>query len=402
MFKLALRNVLRQRTRSALTLFAIALGVACFVLAGGFVADILHQLREATIRSQLGHLQVYKAGRYASDGSHPFDYLIDDTGAVERALAAVGGVTAHARRLDFTGLASFRRGELPMIGEGVEPGPEATIGSAITVVQGRALRAGDTYGVMLGEGLARALGAAPGNTIDLVLAARDGAMNTLPFQVVGVFRTLSRDFDARALRVTLAAAQELTATDGVSSVVVLLDDTAHTDAALATLAARLPAGFEIKPWHELATFYNSTAALYQRQFGFLQAIILVMVLLGVSNSVTMTLHERTAEFGVMRALGGKDRDVFGLAILEGLLLGALGAGIGVVAAMLIALGVSAIGIPMPPPPNSESGFVAAIRLVPEVILYGFALGLAATVGGALVPSWRIARLPIVDALGRSG
>jgi putative ABC transport system permease protein len=104
----------------------------------------------------------------------------------------------------------------------------------------------------------------------------------------------------------------------------------------------------------------------------------------------------------MRALGGKDRDVFGLAILEGLLLGALGAGIGVVAAMLIALAVSAIGIPMPPPPNSESGFVAAIRLVPEVILYGFVLGLAATVGGALVPSWRIARLPIVDALGRSG
>jgi putative ABC transport system permease protein len=402
MLKLAFRNVLRQRTRSLLTLFAIALGVACFVLAGGFVADILHQLREATIHSQLGHLQIYKAGRYASDGSHPFDYLIDDPAAVDNALAGIGGVTVHARRLDFTGLASFRRGELPMIGEGIEPGPEATMGSAITIVQGRALRVGDTYAVMLGEGLAKALGAKPGDAVDLVLASRDGAMNTMPFDVVGIFRTLSREFDARALRVTLAAAQELTATSGVSSVVVLLDDTAHTDAALAALSARLPPGYEVKPWYELATFYNSTAALYRRQFGFLQAIILVMVLLGVSNSVTMTLHERTAEFGVMRALGDKGSRVFGLAVLEGLVLGMIGAGIGVVAAALIAIVVSAIGIPMPPPPNSESGFVAAIRIVPGVLAFGFALGLAATVGGALVPSWRIAKLPIVDALGRSG
>ena len=74
MLMFALRNVLRQRTRTTLTLAAIALGVVSLILAGGYVEDTLVQLREATIKSRLGHLQVYKAGLYASGGQRPFDY----------------------------------------------------------------------------------------------------------------------------------------------------------------------------------------------------------------------------------------------------------------------------------------------------------------------------------------
>src|SRR5947207_15110754 len=94
MIALAFRNILRQRARSGLTLAAIALGVASLVLSGGFVDDILLQLREATIRSQLGHLQIYKQGQFASGGHHPYDFLIERPDAVERAVDAVpGGVT---------------------------------------------------------------------------------------------------------------------------------------------------------------------------------------------------------------------------------------------------------------------------------------------------------------------
>jgi len=130
----------------------------------------------------------------------------------------------------------------------------------------------------------------------------------------------------------------------------------------------------------------------------LQVIILVMVLLSVTNSVTMTLHERTAEFGVMRALGQTRRDVFHLAMLETALLGAIGAALGIVAGVILAWIISAIGIPMPPPPNSESGFVATIRIVPVVLLAALALGFFATVIAALLPARRIARIPVVDAL----
>ena len=402
MFKLALRNILRQRARSGLTLAAIALGVTTLVLSGGFVEDILLHLREATIRSQLGHLQIYKRGQFASGGHHPYDFLIENPDAIERAIDATPGVAVRANRMSFSGLISNGRGELPILGEGIEPEREARIGSAISMLTGRRLAVGDDAGIMVGEGLANALKLKVGDRVDLLLNTREGAMNTLDFNVIGVFRSLSKEYDARTVRIPLRAAQELTATSGVNSVVVLLADTDLTVRARADLDGRLPPGFEVKTWQELADFYNNAAALYRRQFGVLQVIILVMVLLSVANSVNMTLHERTPEFGIMRALGRTGRDVFRLAVLETALLGIIGAALGVAGGVILAWIVSAIGISMPPPPNSESGFIASVQVVPAVLAAAFGLGLVATVAAALVPARRLARMPVVEALRRAG
>ena len=401
MFKLAFRNILRQRTRAGLTLAAIALGVASLVLSGGFVEDILLQLREATIRSQLGHLQISKRGLFASGGHHPLDFVIDNPDEIKRAVDAVPGVVERTGRMSFSGLISNGRGELPMIGEGVEAEREARIGSAISMLAGRQLATGDDFGIMVGEGLANALKLKVGDSVNLLLTTREGAMNTLDFKIVGIFRSLSKDYDARAVRVPLRAAQELTASSGINTVVVLLADTDLTMRARADLEARLPPDFEVITWRELADFYNSTAALYQRQFLVLQTIVIVMVLLSVANSVNMTLYERTIEFGIMRALGRTGGDVFRLALLETALLGALGAALGVAVGVALAVVISAIGIPMPPPPNSEAGFTAAIRVVPAVLAGAFAVGLLASIVAALLPARRLARIPVVDAL-RSG
>src|SRR5690606_33038955 len=99
----------------------------------------------------------------------------------------------------------------------------------------------------------------------------------------------------------------------------------------------------------------------------LRLIVWLMMLLAVANSVNMTVLERTAEFGTMRALGRRGNDVFRLVLVENLLLGALGGAIGVVVGVAVALAVSAIGIPMPPPPGANTGYVAQIRIVPSAI-----------------------------------
>ena len=400
MLKLAFRNIIRQRARAGLTLAAIALGVASLILSGGFVADILKQLRETTIRSQLGHLQIYKQGQYASGGHHPFDYLIENGDVVTQALAALPGVAVYGRRLGFSGLLSNGRAELPIHGQGVEPGPESRIGSAFSILEGHQLGARDSFGMVVGEGLANAMKLRVGDAVNVVLSTREGATNTLDFTIVGIFRSLSKEYDAHAVRVSLRAAQDLTAVSSVDAFVVLLTDTAQTEAARAALERRLPPGFEVKTWQELADFYNNTAALYRREFGFLQGIILVMVLLSVANSVNMTLHERIPEFGIIRALGGTRRHVFTLAVTEVALLGTIGAVIGVVAGIMIALIVSAIGIPMAPPPNSESGFSAGIEIVPMVVATALALGLLASVCASLLPASHLSRIALVDALRR--
>ena len=140
--------------------------------------------------------------------------------------------------------------------------------------------------------------------------------------------------------------------------------------------------FEVKTWSELNDFYENTVALYQRQFGVLQLIILMMVLLSVANSVNMSVFERVGEFGTMMALGNRSGEVFRLIVTENILLGVCAAQRSVSSSgMLLAWVISAIGIPMPPPPASDLGYTAHIRVLPSTLVTSFQRGLSRDVSG---------------------
>jgi len=398
-FTFALRNLLRQKGRTGMTLASIIFGVIGLILSGGFVEDVFIQLREATIHSRLGHLQIYREGFYAQGSKEPYDYLIEAPEDVEAKIANLPGVIDSMQRLNFFGLLNNTKTDLPIIGEGVEPAKEARLGSFFFIIEGRQLTDDDAYGVLLGEGVAKSLKLKVGSFVTVLANTPDGALNSLEFEVIGVFRTFSKDFDARAVRVTLPAAQELLSVSGVHAVVVSLADTLQTDAIAEAVKAQISGeGYELKTWFELDDFYAKTVDLYKSQLGVLQFIILVVVLLSVANSVSMTAYERVGEFGTLKALGKRSSDIAKLIILENALLGFIGASLGVLLGIALALGISAIGIPMPPPPNSNVGYTAMIRVVPTVVVVSFLIGFVATVLSAVLAARGASRVPVVDAL----
>jgi putative ABC transport system permease protein len=103
----------------------------------------------------------------------------------------------------------------------------------------------------------------------------------------------------------------------------------------------------------------------------------------------------------MMALGSRSRRVVELIIMENVIIGLVGAVSGVILGMVLALVISAIGIPMPPPPNADLNYIAHIRIVPAVVASAFAVGFIATVTAAFLPALRVRRIPIVDALRQS-
>jgi len=399
MLQLAVRNVFRQKTRSLMTLAAIVFGVVGLLLSGGFVHDMFAKLAESIIHSQTGYIQVAKSGFFTQGARAPEKYLIQDPKALGERIAKLSNVTDVMGRIQFSGLLNNGRTDLSIVGEGIEPDKEARLGSALLIKAGRLLADADAFGALIGEGVARAFKLAPGDRITLLVSSAEGAMNTLDFDVVGVFQSFSKEYDARAVKIPLAAAQELLNTPGANVLVVSLRRTGDT-AAVAAEIRRLTAGtgIEVRAWNELNDFYDKTVELYDRQFGVLRLIILVMVLLSVGNSVNMSLFERVGEFGTMRAVGDRGRKIFALVVTEGALLGLVGATLGVAIGVALALGISAVGIQMPPPPNSNLGYIAEIRLVPSVVASAFVTGFVATVLASLLPALRVARIPVVDAL----
>lgn len=399
MLKLALRNIFRHRFRTAMTLAGIVMGVTGLVLSGGFVQDIYAQLAEALIHSQFGHIQVAHAGYFTVGSRSPEKYAIANPNELRDKISALPEVIEVLERSNFSGLLNNGRTDWPIVGEGVEPAKEAKLGSFMRIVAGRQLADGDRFGILVGQDIAKALKLAPGDRVTLLANTAEGALNTLEFEVVGVFESFSKDFDARAVRIPLRATQELLGSQRVNALVVALKHTEDTGPVAARLAAMLdPTQFEMRTWDQLSDFYDKTVALYSQQFGFLQVIILAMVLLTVANSVNMSVFERIGEFGTMMALGKRSSQVLGLIVAEGTLLGLIGSFLGIALGVGLAVGISSIGIPMPPPPNANLGYTAVIRIVPGVLATAFSVGFLATTLAAMLSAVRISRTPVADAL----
>ena len=399
MLRIAARNLVRHRGRTGMTLAAIGFGVAALALSGGFIEDVLLQLRDATIKSRLGHVEVFRQG-YAEHGRRdPFRYVIQDPSEVLALAKREPRAADVSARLHFQGLLNNGRSDVPIVGEGVDAGIDSDDNGYVRLVAGRAIARGDTSSVLVGEGVAKSMKLSPGDFVTLVASIPGGATNTIELRVSGVFRTFSSDFDNRAVRVPLAAARELLTVNGAHSVVIALGRTEDTDPVAGDLAARLqPLGYEVKTWLELDDFYPKTLALYRRQFGILQLIILAIVMLGVANTVNMVAFERMGEYGTLRALGTRTGGVVRMIIVENLLLGLIGAALGVTSAAALGAALSWIGIPMPPPPNANSGYLARIQLVPWIMGAATLIGVAATVASSMIAVVRISRTPISDAL----
>lgn len=399
LLKLALRNIFRHRGRTAMTMASILFGVVALILAGGFIEDTIVETGESMIRSSTGHVQVARKGYWEFGSRNPENYLIENPEQLRKKMAAASGVEDVMFRLGFSGLLGNGRTDWSIVGEGVEPNREAKLASYITIMAGRQLADKDQFGMIIGAGVAKALKLKPGDSVSLLVSTTGGATNLLEFQVVGVFQTFSKDYDARAVRITLGAAQELLATAGAHTGVMLLKNTPDTQPVADFLRKTLGnKEFEIKTWVDLNEFYNQTVTLYQQQFGFLVVIILVMLLLSVSNTVNIGIFERVSEFGTMMAIGNRSSRVFSLIVTESVCLGVIGSLAGVVIGWVLAHLISQVGIPMPPPPNADQGYISKILVVPGVITMSFGIGIVAALLASLLPAFKVSRMPIAEAL----
>ncbi len=397
-FSLALRNVLRQRRRSYIAVIAIGFGVVAMMLAAGFIEWILHETREDAIANQYGHIQVVRPGYHDRGQADPYAFLLPKSSPALSALEHTPGVQSIAPRLAFNGLVSHGESTLTFIGEGIDPAKDPALRN-LHVVKGKLLRTGNDKGILMGAGLADNLGVKPGDTVVLLVNTASGGINAVEGPVTGLTFTAMKGIDDSILRIPIGMAQSLLRVSGAHVWIATLRHTEMTDAVVARLKKeRALQDFEIVPWTQLADFYNKTVDLFSRQIGVVKLIIALIIVLSISNTMTMNVMERTVEIGTAMALGIKRKRILTLFLMEGLLVGVLGGALGIAGGLLLAYSASAIGIPMPPAPGMTEGFDASILITPRIVLEAAALSVTTTLLASVYPSWRASRLVIVEAL----
>lgn len=400
-FQLGLRNILRQRRRSLIALAAIGFGVTAMMLTAGYIEWIFWANREEVAIKQYGHIQISAQGYQESGKSAPLSYLLpSDPQALQR-LESTPGVKSVAARLDFNGLVSHGDNTLSFLGLGIEPGRDPSSHNII-INEGQALDAADPKGILMGAGLAANLGVKTGDTIVLLTNSSRSGLRAIEGHVRGLVSITIKAYDDSMLYVPIATARELLNVQGSHLWIVMLDQTGKTDEVAAQFRGTTSLrDFEIVPWDKLADFYHKTVALFSRQIDVVKLIIASIIVLSISNTMTMNVMERTSEIGTAMALGLRRSRILLHFLIEGILLGVIGGGLGVAVGYLLALSISAVGIPMPAGPGMAHGFIATIMVTPGIAFEAFTLSILTTLLASIYPSWRASRMVVVDALRHS-
>ncbi len=401
--KIAWRNILRHKRRSIVTFLTIITGVCSIVLSGGFFEANYIGLRESVIRGQYGHLQIYKKGYNENHRQEPDKYRInkDNTSEILEILEFAPHVDLYSRRVEITGLVGNDQISQAAIIRGVDPDAENLINSSLTIIDGTDLSEDEPDRVMLGEGLAQALNAKPGSRLSIMATTSDGMMNGVDVEVSGIFRSFAKEYDDRAMFMTLEYANILLNSQSIDHVAILLDETKNVGGFLGFLSEEAKAKgiqIETKTWDQLATFYHKVVSLYDSFFIVINIIVVIVILFGVTNTMMMSVMDRITEIGVLRALGTRQKNIVWLFIIEGLLVGLLGCLLGVGLAYLISSIVNGMEIMMPPPPGSSKGYPLRIVFVPYICFTSGLMILAVSFISSYFPSRKASKKEIVDAL----
>jgi putative ABC transport system permease protein len=402
-FKLALRNLLRNRRRTLVTVLAIAAGFAAINLFGGYVANVFGGLQRQAIHGEtLGHLTVTRPGFFQQGKIRQEDFLIEAP-EIERLTALMmttGAIDFVSPRLSLSGLVSDGSTSTIFIADAIVRTDLSKIRQDFRPERGGFLDPDNAVGIVLAENLASALSMSKGSTGVLFTSTLTGQANALDFDVVDVYDTGNASTNDKAILLPLDMARELLQTEGAERLTLMLKDATQTRQVQQQLTSLFQAqglNFEVHNWEQLSAFYSQVKGLFNMIFSFIFAIVSVIVVMSIINTMSMIIVERTREIGTLRSLGMQKYHVLQMFCLEGFLIGLAGCGLGLLITVLVGSLINATGFSYIPP-NSSSPVPLLVNFELMMMLATLAALSVFTVVSSLVPARRAASAEITDAL----
>lgn len=454
---LALRNLLRNRRRSFTTLLAMVIGAVAILIFGGYSGNINLGLQTGYVRES-GHLQIQHKDYFLYGSGNPAAYGIKNYQAIvelvrnDAVLKPMLQVVTPT--LSLGGIAgNFTAGvSRTVIGQGVivedqnkmrlwndygfpqKPSELALTGSAENAVVigtgvARVLQLCESLKVKnCPQTLTKTAGpAAPADISDLSSLEQDaspaakttlpriemlaanvhGAPNVAALEVVKAEPHGVKELDDILVQLHLAQAQKLVYgadTPQATAIVLQLKHSADIPAAKARLATLLATDLKAEPLEVydftiLNPSYGQITGMFAAIFGFIAILIGAIVLFTVGNTMSMAVMERTVEIGTLRAMGVRRDGIRRLFVCEGLLLGLIGAALGVALALGLAYLINHAGLTWMPPGNTEPVALTVRVWGESVMILSTAVGLMLVAAlSAWWPAQRAARMNIVDAL----
>lgn len=345
--KIAFRNIFRQKRRTILTALAMIVGFTLSSVFIGWSDGAYSEIIEMFTQNRIGHIQVHQRGYLDKPSLYK---TMQDYESIGETIGKIKGVEAWTPRVFSAGLGSVDEKSTTVQIIGIDAMREIeTTRFDKKIVDGRGISAQPARQAVLGKGLARILSATVGSEIVIVSQGADGSIANDLYEIVGIAESGDDTTDRMACYLHIGDAQELLVLEGrAHEIVVIVSNIDRVFKITEAIETSLnDSSLEVDSWQVVAKAFYRAMQADQQGDAIGRIIIMLIVAIGVLNTVLMSVLERTSEYGVLKAVGTKPRQIFWLVICEVLIIAvgsiAVGAVLGTAANHLLSI----YGITMP-------------------------------------------------------
>jgi len=317
-FKLAFRNLGRNKSRSLLSALAVGVGMALLLLMVSVLEGEMTGALQNTIRLQSGHLQIRPESYEEGKISLKWEDMIADPNQVAQQIKSLPQVIVATPRLVASSILTLSDESKGVQILGIDPDSAANQPFRDGMIAGEFIKADDREGILIGNTLADKLKLKLNDKVNLLVTTSNGDVNEQLFTIRGIFTTRTPGYDENTIFMPLAKAQAITATENhASTIFVLLQNSEDAEAVAQALQSNK---YKILTWREQNVFITQFEDYANAFFIVLYLIVLGITATVVTNTLVMAVFERTREIGILAAIGMKGRGIMAQFLAEAALL----------------------------------------------------------------------------------
>lgn len=327
-FKIAWRNLWRNKRRTILTILSVFFAVFLALLMRSMQLGSYKLMIETAVKNSTGYIQIHAKGYW--DDKTINNTLLNSPGLEEK-VSQTENVTQIIPRLESFALASSGEQTKGVALTGTDVIKEAEItGLDKKVIKGRYLEPGD-QGVLMAEKVAEYLQLDVNDSVVLLSQGYHGISATGLYPVIGIVRFSTPEMNNNLVYMDLPAAQYFYAADNrITSISVMLDDPENMNETFEEISAIDPEKYEVMTWKEMLVEIVQGIEGDNISGLFMLGILYLVVGFGIFGTVMMMTMERKREFGIMVAVGMRKAKLAFIIFIETVIIGLIGIASGII------------------------------------------------------------------------
>ena len=404
--RLALRNVKRNKRRSIITLIMISFGMVVTIFISGFLNSMSGSLVDSLIEGSTGEIQVMARGYKKQDISANLDYTITSLDNFKKDLKQEESITGLTSKVSVEGLISNGEKSISCFGTAVKLD---TVDKALPQLlkegdgSERKLKIEGVNGAIIGAGLAEKLDVQIGDTLFLVSYDKSGEMNEVKLTISDIAQyTTDVENDSKIIMSYQNASYLYGLEDEATAVSLRIADRNNLESVLQNLQNKYGEKYNVKfySWENLMGSYSQTIGMFNAVKTIILLIMSVVVLIGVINTILMSVFERTDEIGTLKAIGTSQSRIISMFMAESFWLGLIGTILGAMGGIIIIYLTGIKGIPFSAPGTTQTYYIKPVLKSGMILAPSLVLLIVSMLAG-IYPARFAAKLEPIDAIRRT-